>query len=363
MTKTASQKLKLLLSLFLFMLLMTSACIQEEKTGEEEKSTGEEAAGVEKQPQEQEKAVKPAPKPEVRLSFNVLWSLNPGDKVYGVALGANGTRAAVGSFNKFLYLLDSNGKELWRFKTRGSIQDVAMSGDGKYVAAVSYVYDESTVYLLTGDGEKVWSVSIPGLARGVDVDKKGRVAVASYMERVYMIDKEIRWEHVLPESAYGAWDVVFAGDTVLVVDDNAFLYTLSTEGKLIKKLKVAKKDYPYGVAAGPGGYTAVVTQKGGVYLYKDGKLRWSRKMGAPGERLVAGYGVAISESGELVAAGSWDRNLYVYSIDGKLLLKHGVGDHVNRVAFSGDRLIFGSTNGLAYLAEVEVKVEAKAKKK
>lgn len=357
MTKTASQKLKLGLSLLLFMLLLASACIQEEKTREEEKSTGEKAPGVEKPSQEQGKAVKPAPKPEVRLSFDILWSLNTGDKVYGVALAASGTRAAVGSFNEFLYLLDANGKELWRFKTRGSVQDVALSMDGAYVAAVSYVYDESTVYLLTGNGEKVWSVSMPGLARGVDVDKKSRVAVATYRERVYMIDREIRWEHVLPESAYGAWDVVFAGDKVLAVDDNALLYSFNTEGKLLQKIKVAKKDYPYGVATGPGGYTAVVTQKGGVYLYKDGKLRWSRKMGSPGERLVAGYGVAISDAGELVAVGSWDKNLYIYSIDGKLLLKHTVGDHVNRVAFSGDRIIFGSTSGLAYLAEVKVEVK------
>lgn len=325
--------------IIMLMLLLLSGCLQEEGTRPE---AWEELFEETPLPPVEEQVEKP---PSKTLSLKVLWNFTTGDKVYGVAL-SDANRAAVGSLDGHVYLLDRDGKLLWRFKARGGVHDVAMSSPVGYVAALSYTYDETTVHLLDKDGRELWSLAVPKLSRGVDVSASGEVAVASSTGKIYLINKSIRWTYNLEESVWGAWDVVFAGDRVIAVDDNADIYYLSMDGSLLGKTRVAEKDYIYGVAAAPGGYVAVVTQNKSVYLYRDGKLLWKRKTD------FSNYGVAISPGSEFVAAGSWDKNLYIYDISGKLLLKHHVGDSVNRVAFSEGHLIYGSGDGSAYLAEV-----------
>lgn len=337
------------LVLLILGLMLITACIQQEKAEPEKVVKSVQGDKAPREQKDLEKPLPPPPAPKPALSFKILWSFTTGGDVYGVALSGNGTRAAVGSYDGFVYLIDEKGEKVWDFKTRGGVHDVAMPEDGGYVAAVSYVYDEATVYLLSGDGRELWSIRVPGLSKGVDVDGEGRVAVASYMDKLYMMkDGGVIWEYALPESAYGAWDVVISGDKVVAVDDNAYLYTFNMRGELLQKIRVAQRDYTYGVAAAPGGYVAVATQDKGVYLYKDGRLKWRRGTG------FSNYAAAISEKAELIAVGSWDKYLYVYGIDGELLHKHPVGGNVNRVDFSDNRLIFGSSDGRAYLAEAQL---------
>lgn len=357
---------RLLALAFLGTVLILSGCLQQEleegpRSPENPSGQGDKLSpgdgdgnGERKGEEDGERDEKREGPGETRLSFKVLWSFSTGDDVYGVALSLNGTLAAVGSYDGHVYLLRER-EELWRFKTRGGVRDVAMSEDGRFVAAVSYVYDEATVYLLTGDGVELWNLSIPGLSRGVDVDQKGRVAVASYMDRVYLLEGgRVVWSYPLEDSPYGSWDVAFSGDRIWAVEDNGYLYAFSPGGEVLHKIRVAAKDYPYGLASGPRGYVAVVTMKGWIYLYRDGMPLWKTRTASPGDRLVAGYGVAVSGDAELVAVGSWDKNLYIYDTAGRRLHRHPVGAHVNRVDFSGSRLIFGSVDGRAYIAEAEL---------
>jgi WD40 repeat protein len=333
------------LAVFILGLMLLSACLQ----GGEIKPKKEEAAAPPGEMPKTPVEIKKVPPPAATLSFKPLWNFTTGDDVYGVSLSSRGTRAAVGSWDGNLYLLNGRGEELWRHDLGGSVHDVAMSPEGEYVAAVSYIYDETTVHLFTREGRELWSLRIPMLARGVDVDHDGRVAVASYQGRIYLLGEgNLLWNYTLEKSAYGAWDVVFAGDRIVAGDDNADIYVLSMEGEALSKTKVAARDYIYGVSATSAGYIAAATQNRGVYLYKDGKMKWRKETG------FSNYAVAISRDSELVAVGSWDKNLYIYSIEGELLLKHPVGDNVNRLAFSGGRLIYGSSDGRAYVAEARL---------
>jgi WD40 repeat protein len=225
-----------------------------------------------------------------------------------------------------------------------------MTSGATNIVVLSYTYDESTLHLLDKNGRELWNLSIPGLARGVDITADGSIAVASYTGKVILLkDGNVLWEHVLEKSAWGAWDVVFADNRVIAGDDNAIIYELNMDGELLRKKKLGRKDYIYGVASdSDGNYVAAVTQYNMTYLFKDGKLQWKH------QTRFSNYGAAISPKGDLVAVGSWDKNLYIYDIRGKLLWKHYVGDNVNRISFSGDGryLLAGSSDNSAYLFEL-----------
>lgn len=330
----------------MLLLLLVSGCLQQGDVEPEENATTPAITTLPAPQPTTKPPTMPSPK---SMSIKILWNFTTGDNVYGVALAEDAEYAAVGSWDDHLYFLNKKGEVLWKFKAKGGIQDVAMTKDASYIAAISYTYDETTVHLIDKKGHELWNLALPNLSRGVDVSRDGAVAVASSSGRIILIkNKSILWIYTLEKSAWGAWDVVFAGDKVIAGDDNADIYVLSMEGKLLQKTRVRAKDYIYGVAAiTEAGYIAAVTQDKGVYLFKGGKLQWKRQTG------FSNYGVAISPDGGLVAVGSWDKSLYVYDIKGRLLLKHYVGDNVNRIVFSRKHLLFGSSDNRAYLLELE----------
>lgn len=286
---------------------------------------------------------------KITLEPALLWSYTAGDNVYGVALSADAEYIALGSWDERMYLLNKKGELLWEFKPGGGVHDVAMTQDGEWIAFLSYTYDTTTVHLFDKDGMELWNASIPALARGVDVSNEGSVAVASSSGKIYLLNEgSVLWEYVLEKSTWGAWDVVIADKRIIAGDDNADVYELSLGGELLRKTKLAAKDYIYGVAADSNGsYIVGVTQNKNVYLLKDGKQNWRRQTG------FSNYGAAISPQG-LVAVGSWDANLYIYDIKGNLLWKHNLGDNVNRLAFSGNGkyLLAASSDKRVYLFEI-----------
>jgi WD40 repeat protein len=284
------------------------------------------------------------------LQPRLLWNYTTMDNVYGVALSGNGEYAALGSWDDRVYFLNKKGELLWEFKAKGGVHDVAMTSSADTIAVLSYIYDETTLHVIDKNGRELWNLSLPGLARGVDITEDGSIAVASYTGKVILLKEgSILWEYALEKSAWGAWDAVFADNRIIAGDDNAIIYELDLKGELLRKKKLGRKDYIYGVAADPeGSYVAAVTQDKNVYLFRDGKLQWKHQTG------FSNYGAAISPRGDLVAVGSWDKNLYLYDIQGKLLWKHYVGDSVNRISFSGDGryLLIGSSDNSAYLFEL-----------
>ena len=298
------------------------------------------------QPPSEQKQQKP-----ISLQPRALWNYTTMDNVYGVALSDNGEYAALGSWDDHVYFLNKKGEPLWEFKAKGGIHDVAMTSNTATIAVLSYTYDETTLHILDKNGRELWNLSIPGLARGIDITEDGSIAVASYTGKVILLKNGyILWEYALEKSAWGAWDAVFADNRIIAGDDNAIIYELNLDGGLLWKKKLGRKDYIYGVAAdSKGSYVAAVTQDKNVYLFKNGKLQWKQQTG------FSNYGAAISPKGDLVAVGSWDKNLYLFGIRGDLLWKHYVGDNVNRISFSGDGryLLIGSSDNSAYLFELE----------
>tara|TARA_B100000315_G_scaffold260600_1_gene323344 strand:+ start:2186 stop:3193 length:1008 start_codon:yes stop_codon:yes gene_type:complete len=285
------------------------------------------------------------------LEPRLLWKYLTNGNIYGVALSENAEYSILGSWDGSVYCLNKKGDFIWKFKANGKIQDVAMSPNNVSIAVLSYTFDKITLYNLDINGQELWNLSLKGFSRGVDITDDNHIAIASNTGEIFLLnEKEVIWTYLLEKSAWCAWDVVFANNTIIVGDDNGIIYKLSMGGEVLWKEKLGPRDYIYGVSANRNGsLIAASTEDKNIYLFNDGNLKWKR------ETEFSNYGVAISPKNDLVAVGSWDKNLYIFDIQGNLLWKYFVADNVNRVVFSknGRFLLIGSSNNHAYLFELE----------
>lgn len=86
---------------------------------------------------------------------NPLWQFEAANSVTGLAWNADGSRLAVASEDRRVYVLAGDtGQALWDFEAARTVNDVAMARDGSLVAVTS---DDQNVYVLDGAGQLLWS--------------------------------------------------------------------------------------------------------------------------------------------------------------------------------------------------------------
>ena len=282
-----------------------------------------------------------------QFNMSLVFKYETDDEVYGVGISEDGYITA-GSWDDHVYMLNMSGDLLWKFKTDGSVSDVAISGDR--IAATSYRIKRGKVYYLKS-GKEEWVKNIPYLLKGVDISKEGNVVTGSDDGKIRFFNStgEEQWEFQTGESAWGVWDVAISpdGNYVAAAGDDRNVYLLSSTGELLWKRHTGRKSFLYGIAVSRNArYIAAVSQDKKVYLFdRNGTRLWTRQTG------FLNYGVAISPDNRYIAAGSWDKNIYVYDTGGRQVLKYNIGDDVNRIAFTKNYLAAGSGDRNIYLFE------------
>lgn len=334
---------------FLLLLIALSlGCIQaQESLGNEQLKNETQKVPPQTSPVQSAKPslIVPAAPPRPTIEPKLLWKYKTGDDAYSVGVSSNADYVAIGSWDGYVYLLNRSGQLFWKFKMKGSTEDVAISEN--YVAATSYLIREGTLYLFSISGELLWSKTFSSHLKGVDVGAQG-VLVGSGDGSIYLFYRNgtKAWEYKTENSAWGVWDVAFSKGSVVAGGDDASLYLLGMDGKLIWKKNLSRESHIYGVAISEDGeYSAAVSEDKNVYFFKNGELLWKRGTG------FSNYGVAISK---YIAAGSWDGYFYLFDRSGNLLWKYNIGSYVNRVAFSpeGSYLAAASSDGYAYFFEI-----------
>lgn len=296
--------------------------------------------------------------------MTLLWKYDTGFDIYGVGITEDGGMTVAGSGDFYIYAFNSTGGILWKYQAKGAVGDVAMTPKGDRIVATSFVTPESTLYLLDPKGRLVWKKGLENLSKGVDISADGNtIAVGLSNGKIQVLDRNgaIKWEYLTRDSPWGIWDVALKQDGGLVAgSDDTYLYVLNPKGELVFNDSQGSGLYINGVATSTeGDYIGVASrgkrkpgaplQPGAIYLYQGNKLLWQFETG----RL--NYGVALTQKAEMVAVGSWDKNLYLLNNRGELVAKYQMDSYVNRVAFSGDGkyLATGTVDGSIYLFEVE----------
>ncbi|ODS40767.1 hypothetical protein BEH94_01245 [Candidatus Altiarchaeales archaeon WOR_SM1_SCG] len=273
---------------------------------------------------------------------------------------------AAGSENKYVYLFDGQGNLKWKNPTDGPVRSVFIS-DG-FVAAGSFIFDigghktaegdtgtvisgvtteDSHIYLYDTSGSVKWRYKTRGGVSSVHISG-GYVAGVTFKGHVYLFDTDgnLIWEFKNYEGfecANGFYSVHISKDRVIVGSDDVcnsdagFVYFLDiNNGELLREHKTG--DVVWDVYAADN-YVAAASQDNYVYLFdKDGTRKWKEKTGA------GVYSVKIYKN--YVAAGSFDGYAYLFDISGNKLWEHKEGnflnEHVNSVDISDEGIIVGT---------------------
>ncbi|WP_165394839.1 WD40 repeat domain-containing protein [Methanofollis fontis] len=104
----------------------------------------------------------------------LLWSYETGNTVCSVSISPEGDYVAAGSYDKVLYFFDRNGTLLWRHVAGSRVLGVDVSAEGEYVAAA---YGKQVV-LLNAQGEVTGEFPASGIAESVAITPDGRYVAA-----------------------------------------------------------------------------------------------------------------------------------------------------------------------------------------
>src|SRR3989339_399309 len=237
-----------------------------------------------------------------------LWSFtDPTDSIYGEPnVGPDGT-IYIGSWDTYVYAVNSVGTLKWKYQTDGSIAPLAsptLSNDGStiYVGSGDRNKDEGgTLYALNSDGELIWKVENldGGRVSGAVVGSDGTI-YATGSGRV----------HAFGENGNKLWES--DKDTA-----SSLTPSLSSDGTLY-----------------------VGTSDGKVYAINssNGKSKWSNPYqtgpnpDSTGDPKDPQYGVlatiVIGADG-IIYVGAMDGVMHALNTDGTVLWKYTTGDSIN----------------------------------
>jgi outer membrane protein assembly factor BamB len=195
------------------------------------------------------------------------------------AIAGDGT-ILVGSRNRRLYAVSSNGKTKWSFKTGGWVDSsVAISTEG----TIHFGSWDGKFYALTPDGERKWEfVTGAPVVSSAAIDLNGTIYFGSHDGRLYALnpDGSKRWDFATRGPIISSPAIANNGD-ILFSSLDGRLYALDADGKPRWVLHT-------------GGITAaspVVATDGTIYLginsnhcaiTVEGKIKWQAAMSPTG---------------------------------------------------------------------------------
>lgn len=172
------------------------------------------------------------------LSGKLLWERNLNKRVEGVSASADGSVAAVTVQNSTDLLLidtesgDIKGKSALGFR----IEEAAVAPNGKFIAVGG---KDQNAYLLDGEGKLLYKTGIAGTIGSVAVTGEGQVVVGLGSPRLVVLDANGEVARTVDvEDAVKDVDVTADGRTIGAADYGGNFYLISDKGKVLWKTRV-----------------------------------------------------------------------------------------------------------------------------
>jgi outer membrane protein assembly factor BamB len=278
-------------------------------------------------------------------SNSLHWILKTNSSIHSSpAVGVDGT-VYVGSWDikdntdNNLYAVDPNGKQKWKFETKGGVYSPAIGADG-----VIYVGSEdNNLYAVDPDGKQKWKFETKGRIPPPAIGADGTIYVGSEDNNLYAVDPDRKQKWKFETKGRVSSPAIGADGTIYVGSWDNNLYAVDPDGK--QKWKFETKENVSSPSIGADGTIIVGSKDNNLYAVDPGgKLKW--KFETKGEVFSS---PAIGADG-IIYVGSLDNNLYAVNPDGKLKWKFETKGEVRSspAIGAGGTIYVGSFDGNLY---------------
>ncbi|MCY0898655.1 MAG: PQQ-binding-like beta-propeller repeat protein [Firmicutes bacterium] len=267
------------------------------------------------------------------------------DIIYSVATPYSGGFVVVGSRDDNLYVLNRQGKLVWKYTTPNAVSSVAVSPGGHYIAIAD---QDSEIYLFKNH-RLLWQKSLQTMPSAIAVSR-GAETIAVTFPVVPMLTEFAANGTQLRQVIIPAGGVSIAitgsGREIAIGANNDDLYVMTPGGHVL--WSYATNGTVNGVSMSPNGhYVAIGSQDHHVTLLNgQGRVLWRYDFGHQIN------GVATDRHASYVAVAT--NNSYILAVlnhQGTLVWQKNTGAPNTSVALSenGSVLAAGSQNDLAYV--------------
>ncbi|MFC5403555.1 ABC transporter permease subunit [Cohnella soli] len=172
------------------------------------------------------------------LNGNLLWESNLKKRVEGVSASADGSVAAVTVQNSpDLLLIDTaSGEAKGKTNIGFRVQDAAVASNGKYIAVGG---KDQNAYLLDEQGKLLYKAGMDGTISSVAVTGEGELVVGLTTPKVIVLNAKGEVERTI-DVQDAVKDVAVASDgrTIGAADYAGNFYVISDKGKVLWKIRV-----------------------------------------------------------------------------------------------------------------------------
>jgi len=275
-----------------------------------------------------------------------------------VSISTNGEYIAAGTYNynnSKVYLFNKDSSTpLWNYTTENSVRSVDISADGEYIVAGTL---DNKTYLFDKDSNTpLWNYTAGNIVVSVSISADGEyIAAGSYDNKVYLFSKDNStplWNYTTEDyvfsveiSADGEYIVVGSGD------DNIYLFDRNNSTPLWNY--TTKWDTESVAISADGEYIAMEgeTEEGRSHVYLFNKDNNTPLWDFWDDAWNSVNSVAISADGEYITVGSGHSGdggrVYLFDKDSSTpLWSYAASDKIRRIAISADgEYIVADSNG------------------
>ena len=109
-----------------------------------------------------------------------LWNYTTKGSVNQVAISSDGNYIAAGSNDNKTYLFDkSTSTPIWNYTIGGEVESIALSSDGNYIAAGTGGLDNKVYLFQRSSNIPIWNYSTGGVINSIAISSNGNYIVAA----------------------------------------------------------------------------------------------------------------------------------------------------------------------------------------
>ncbi len=214
---------------------------------------------------------KPPKPPVIDRSCNPLWTYITQQETKILAISETSSQVLAGAADT-LYVIDTQGKLLWKYKADSTITDIEVAG--RYIVTSS----EKTVYLFNTTGDVLWTYSVNGMPLKLVLSMTGPyVGVGTDSGHIYLIDKNgnLKLDYKNSKAVSGL-SITNTGSYLVAGGKDGNILLFNTEGTKLWGYK-ANGEVNFVDISPKGEYIAAGADRDSYYLLNwNGQKLWSK---------------------------------------------------------------------------------------